>query len=143
METLEQIADKVGRETDEYLSDKIAAPEEWKRIRDIEFSRRLVAELAKQEPVAFIHTFESGEALSWFGESSNYTGRPDFVKSTPLYAAPIPTPEDVRDAERYRAKRKRDFDMSEAKNEANFNKGYDQICDCLAEAAMTAAQEGK
>jgi len=135
METLEQIADKVGRETDEYLSDKIAAPEEWKRIRDIEFSRRLVAELAKQEPVCWQIDFvdkEETSVITWDRRSMKAyadTG----AKVTPLYAAPLPTPEDVRDAAKWRE--------HEAKKKALIERGF--LKSPLRDAAMTAAQEGK
>jgi len=58
------------------------------------FARALIAEYEKaagSEPVAHVHTFQNGgEALSWFGESSNAASSPDWVSSKPLYARPDP-----------------------------------------------------
>ena len=141
METLEQIADKVGRETDEYLSDKIAAPEEWKRIRDIEFSIRLVEELAKQEPVAWLSEDLYGGSFCFDTEGSPATNL--WSASFPVFRNPIPTPEDVRDAELYReliyavASKFPDETCHETalRYIRNAEKGSD--------ATMTAAQEGK
>lgn len=89
-ETLEQIALRVAS--------TIAAP--W--ISDesiIRFSSRLVAELAKQqEPKAYWHETDNGLHCVNTMPPSGQVG----WTTTPLYTAPIPTPEEVKDAARYR-----------------------------------------
>ena len=113
-----------------------------------EFSRRLVAELAKQEPVGEVDEVNDG----YFAQILLYRG---VKKGQELYTAPIPTPEDVRDAERYRYLRDCDSQTS-AVVVANMNEGVcgvelDNLIQNSIEhdtfyglyAAMTAAQEGK
>jgi hypothetical protein len=107
-----------------------------------EFSRRLVAELVEQEPVALFNGY--------------YGGRPTITPltayilptGTALFAAPIPTPEDVRDAALYR-NIKPIIDQFPEINPSNYD--HDDVCRLnawgielvLADDAMTAAQEGK
>lgn len=40
------------------------------------------------EPVGYVHIFEKGTALSWYGESSDHAGRKDWIGCIPLFTYP-------------------------------------------------------
>ena len=152
METLEQIAMRVEAIRNGTAHDVTAV---------LKLVSEYFAELAKQEPVAW-HCPKSG--FLTLSEASKNLWEADGYPMQPLYAAPIPTPEDVRDAERYRKLRRwmtsnvKDG-WAEVENLAGVGcyqsyADFDDYLDALPvcnvglsyrkeDAAMTAAQEGK
>lgn len=85
-ETLEQTVQRIAEEV---LGQKLNIPQLTKQVA---ISRRIVAELAKQEPVAWCSIDKEGKALLRWGQSS------DADEWIPLYAAPTPMPEVEKDA---------------------------------------------
>ena len=150
METLEQMALRIGAEIDDGTGEQMFTDtDNWL----IEFSRRLVAELAKQEPVTWLsRCFENGDVAA---DYKNSPATEFWSASFPVYLHPIPTPEDVRDAEpsedwfncliddidaidcRYRGDPSYDHDAYWMRNEII------RMLKNRRDAAMTAAQEGK
>lgn len=103
-ETLEQIALRVA----ETLGPRgrTYSPDHY-----IEFSRRLVAEIEKQqEPIAWMRTYsydlngdkQGNWPIDMHTSVAFVETKPD-CEATPLYLHPIPTPEEVKDAARYRS----------------------------------------
>jgi len=134
METLEQIALRVEAIRNGTAHDVTAV---------LKLVAEFFAELAKQEPVAVVQRLRT-PSIAW---SDRDIAR--LPHNTPLFAAPIPTPEDVRDVSRL------DWIQSNARCDpmmdgqhkwwpTNFNKCLTgpTLRDAI-DAAMTAAQEGK
>lgn len=59
----------------------------------------VLAELAKQEPVA--HVVDRENCRVWWNDRYTHISQAP-KNNTPLYAAPVVQPDDIRDAERYR-----------------------------------------
>lgn len=127
METLEQIALRLSMELQ--LATELMCGDYEYGIS--EFSRRLVAELAKQEPVGFLFIPNNEFLFPYEVEPIGFKEHPETY--VPLYLHPIPTPEDVRDAAKWRE--------HESKKKALIERGF--LKSPLRDAAMTAAQEGK
>lgn len=70
--SLKEIALEVAKETDEYLSTKIAAPESWREIRDQELCKRFLAAVdaergKAQLPVGFV---DHGGIVYWHNKEN-------------------------------------------------------------------------
>lgn len=120
-EQIDEIAFKVARESNLRLDNACRCStcrERYDPPRIKAFVHALLAELVKeQEPAAWIHTFQdSGEALSWYGDSSDLASRKDWVSKTPVFTHPLPRPDLVAEIE--------------AAYKAGYSAGYDA---CLEE----------
>ena len=113
-ETLEQIALRVLAEID---PDGRYFPYQEDTL---EFSRRLVAEIGKQEPVAEVVWYDPVLAIEPEKAGKIIDGSMAFIQSAPLgtklYLHPIPTPEEVKDAAKWRE--------HEAKKKALIERGF-------------------